>query len=227
MITLVCFGVTVFLGFWQLHRLEWKTGLIANIENSLKSEAREYKAKQQYDGEFIKVVTRGIYDHEKELHFGSYYADEWGYKLVTPLQMEDGNTVYINRGWVPQKFKTHKNIKVRRPKGNVEVVGLIRKANLKSWFTPTNDSKKNYWFWYDIEAMNKFTGFVGQNLVIEEIRNSGQGEGNVKAANDFPLAIEPEVKLRNDHLQYAVTWFGMSLAIIVIFLVDSRKRVLS
>ena len=104
LLTVSMLAVLVGLGTWQLQRLEWKTQLIAERDAGLAAAALSLPAD---DGqlaalEFRKVTARGRFLHDRELYVGSRTNHgKAGYHVLTPLQVEDGTVLLVNRGWVP------------------------------------------------------------------------------------------------------------------------------
>ena len=215
------FGMMLALGCWQLERLQWKRDLIARIEEShtkapvtaLPEDADAVKAL-----EFHYAELTGRYDPKVEFHITPrYLKSELGYHIFTPFVMEDGNTVLVNRGWVPAAQKERdKRPGSDAPKGKVTVSGMLRLSADRNRFTPPNNPKDNLWFGRDVTAMAEHAGLAHVVPVSLDII----GEQHM---DQLPVPSDGAVNLLNDHLQYAITWFAIALGILVIFLVYHHK----
>ena len=103
------FGTTVALGTWQVERLHWKEGLIAEIEaakqqpplTKLPSDPAALAALN-----FHPVKLTGVWLHEIEYDVAPrYWQGKFGYALFTPLQLPDKRIIIVNRGWIPREKK--------------------------------------------------------------------------------------------------------------------------
>jgi len=213
----LAFIVLISLGTWQVYRLQWKTALIAEIGEGIAAPAvplpRDVTlAKDQ----FKKVKISGIFLHNKEIHIAAkYYKGQAGYYILTPLKMPDGRVALINRGWVPEDKINWKS----RPKtlvaGKVTLEGIIFPPFLKHWFMPKNSPEKNIWFSTDAAEINDYVGATLPGYIIQQISpNPGQ----------LPIPLDTQVKLRNDHLGYAITWYSLALTLAVIYFLFIRNE---
>lgn len=105
------------LSFWQFERLSWKQGLISEIVEQSKLPSIDIPSVVDLKNMlYRKVKVKGEFLHDKEMHMygGSReFKGENGYYIFTPMYLEDGRAVVINRGWVPEKKKlSAKRLKV-------------------------------------------------------------------------------------------------------------------
>lgn len=202
------------LGVWQLQRLAQKEALMATIANAHAQPPSGSlplsRALLKQNG-FMKYRVIGELLHEHEMHLGARYRkSKLGYELLTPLQLDDGRILLVNRGWVP----TDKKDPATRPetlvRGMQHYTVMLRTDRDHSIFTPNHDIADNIWFWRDIPLMKKETGLdllpVSADIVMEN-----------PAADELPIPGDGAFALRNDHLGYAITWFLVGLSGIVIF----------
>jgi len=215
-------GTTLALGTWQVQRLAWKEALIADIATA-RAAAPLTELPQKPDAlkalEFQHVALDGAWLQRYEFHVASrYFRSEMGYHIFTPFQIVDGRIVMVNRGWVPTKLKQAAS----RPGSDVgdeaRIEGMIRMGSDRNYFTPPSDAKDNVWFGRDIAEMA-----ASQKLenVIPELSIDLIGTQN-KAL--LPVPATGEVALRNDHVSYIVTWYGIAFSILVIFALAHRKK---
>lgn len=195
------------LGIWQVQRLQWKQEQIAHIETA-QAEPALGSLPHDTDGlEYRNVMLTGKFLHDKSLHMVGHIQDEGaGFFIVTPFVLEDdGRIILINRGFSPKDMES-------KPQGTVTVKGVIRPLRTKRFFSPEN--KPDLWFYEDIPAMEQATGLKLLPLMVEAV---GKREKDV-----YPVPHDGKITLRNDHLNYAITWFSLALIGIVMFIAYHR-----
>ncbi|MEZ5690211.1 MAG: SURF1 family protein [Rickettsiales bacterium] len=204
------------LGVWQVKRLIWKNGLIAEIKHaesmpSLASLPRLLDDKSRKSLEYRKVNIRGEFKYDMTLHMvGRQLGSIPGYFMVTPFEIvEDGRIILVNRGFSPLN-------KESKPQGIQEVTGIIRPARTKRYFSPENMPEKNIWFYEDIVAMSGKTGLDITPIIVEEVKKKGD--------KGFPIAGDGKTNLYNAHLGYTITWFSTAIIGIIMFGFYYRKK---
>lgn len=211
----------VTLGSWQLHRLAWKNDLIEHIKLAIQQPAKPLPAGlSSAEGmRYHRVLVEGEFQHDKEifLYGGTReYQGEQGYEILTPLKTTDGRVVLIDRGWVPIQKKLAENRPETLVKGTVTIEGFVMEGEQPKLFTPPNQPKKNAWFWIDMKGAADYTGFPLSNYYV--LAAAG------KDAKQLPLGRDLNINIRNDHLQYAITWYSAALALLVIYILYHRKK---
>ena len=210
----VACGVAVLLGLgtWQVQRLQWKNALIADLAARLAAAPVGWPADLSDPAglAFLRVRVRGAFDHEAELHLLSRTRDgAVGLHLMTPLRLATGEVVLVDRGWVADADDPA----IARPAGPVEVEGALRLFEAPGRFTPANDAAGNAWFYPDRAAMAAAAG-VGEVAAVY-----------IGAINDgLPAGDPPGINLRNNHLGYAITWYGLAAALVVVAVLAGRRR---
>ena len=90
----------------------------------------------------------------------------------------------------------------------------------QNWLTPDNEPDKNFWFWIDIPAMARSA------QVQDRIVADGYLEADATPnPGGFPIGGQTPIDLPNDHLQYAITWYALAVALIVIYFLYSTGAV--
>jgi surfeit locus 1 family protein len=216
-IVLICLA----LGAWQVQRLHWKQGLIAQREAAVAaSPAAPPRTIEEARGmEFRHVADDGVFLHDKEIFVGaSAEYGQIGYHVLTPLREPGGRIVFVNRGYVPAELKDPAKRSIGQIPGTVHVAGLLRlpPEAKPSWFLPNNRADLNYWFWVDLPAMAAATGLdnVAPFYIDADATPNPGG---------WPKGGVTRLALPNDHLQYAITWFSLAIAMSVIYFVYSRR----
>lgn len=217
--------VLIGLGVWQVQRLEWKEALIADRMERMTGPAVALSAVPEAGWrafELRSVRTRGVYRHEKSLEITSRtLKGRPGVHVITPLVLADGaGTVLVNRGWAPPKNARDAG-EFRRPAGVVAVEGFLRAGAKTSAWVPDNEPANDIWFFADAPAMAKARGLDGVKPFVIELAPTAAG---LSGARGYPIAGQTVTEIHNNHLQYAVTWFGLAATLVVIYVVYNVRR---
>lgn len=220
---LIGFVVAAALGAWQVQRLVWKQDVIARIEARVHGDPQRpdvvyQQVLRREDVEYTRVEVFGHFDHDRELHVYWPGPAGPGWQLLTPFYASNGAVFYVNRGYVP----ADRLEQAQRPVDQVEVVGLLRSYDRRSAFTPDNDPAANTWYWYDFDAMNQHILDTWQRrnrLVLYPyvIEAEGSPDGS-------PAGGATRLEIPNDHLLYAITWFGLALTLAGVYGVWARQQ---
>jgi surfeit locus 1 family protein len=222
------FATLIALGMWQIERKHGKEALIETLTQRVAAAPVALAAKEQWprlspeNDEFRRVVFRAEFLQTQEAFVytvGSALRPDIsgiGYWIFTPARLPNGALVVVNRGFVPQdRLDTH-----TRGEGQildaVEIVGALRWPEARGWFAPNADPTRNIWYVRDhlVIAAAKGWGEVAPFFIDQEAPVPPGGLPRVG-----PLAVQ----LRNDHLQYALTWFGLALVLVVAFTIWARN----
>jgi surfeit locus 1 family protein len=209
------------LGTWQMKRLEWKNSHIQQINEKAKMPAvfLPEQINDLQENKYRRVKVVGKFDHDKEVHLfvGSRSPrGRPGYQILTPLKRQNGSYILIDRGWVEADIKARENRPETLIEGEVEIEGLIHLGETPGRFTPENDITKNLWFWIDIEAIEKYAGINLQKFYVRALKKDKK--------DVYPIASQEFIKIRNDHLQYAITWYSLAFILLVIYFIYHRKQ---
>ena len=217
---LVALGCTG-LGVWQLERLQWKRGLIAQREAALAAApvAPPANLTEARALEFHPVVAAGVLLHDRESLLNATGPNGGaGFDVLTPLRLDDGGTVIIDRGFVPAELRDAFARQAGPQAGKVRIAGHLRLAppQKPNWFVPDNRPEKNQWFWIDLPAIASAHGLgeIAPFYIAADATPNPAG---------WPKGGAGLPELPNDHLQYAITWFALALAAIVIYLLAERR----
>jgi surfeit locus 1 family protein len=210
------------LGTWQVQRLGWKERLIA--EHAAAFAAPAVPAPRSLTDarrlQYHRVHVDGVFLHAKEiLLHASRGPGSIGYDVLTPLAEPDGRIVFVNRGYIPSRFKDPKTRAAGEIAGTVRVVGLLRlpPRGPPNWFVPDNLPPANEWFWIDLEAIaaaDRLAPVAPFYIDADATPNPG----------GWPKGGVMPPALPNHHLQYAITWFSLAVSLIVIYVLYHRHR---
>ena len=206
------------LGFWQLERLQWKEGLIAKIEARTKAPPiglmdAVAMAEQGRDPSYYRVRASGRFDHDKERYLFAVSEGRGGWHVITPLKTVDGETVLIDRGFVPDELKDPAVRAEGEFKGMVTLTGIVRMPETPGPFTPDNEPGANRWFWRDLGSMVR-SMFQGDTVRLAPFFLEAE-KGEVPGG--WPEGGQTRVDIPNNHLQDAITWFLLAACLIVIY----------
>lgn len=213
---LAAFAVLLALGTWQVQRLHWKEGLIATIDERIASAPRplaeiEARLADAGDVDYWPVTVSGTFRHDGERHFFATHRGQSGYFVFTPLALDDGRLVLVNRGFVPFDRKDPASRAEGQVEGVQTVTGLARNRveEKPNSLMPDNDPAKNIFYWKDLDAMASSAGvgtredYLGFFIDADDAPNPG----------GLPVGGVTLIDLPNSHLQYAVTWYGLAAAL--------------
>jgi surfeit locus 1 family protein len=227
---LVAFAILIGLGTWQVQRLHWKEGLLATIEGRTHAAPRplaEIEAIFETTGnvDYIPVVLSGVFHHAGERHFLSTWQGQSGFFVYTPLELADGRIVFVNRGFVPYDLKDPSKRPQGQLAGEVKVTGLARDplVSKPSWVVPDNEPNKNVFYWKDRDGMARSAGLRTAADILPFFVDADATPN----PGGLPIGGVTLIDMPNNHLQYAVTWYGLAAALVGVLAVAfwrSRKQ---
>jgi surfeit locus 1 family protein len=226
--TLIALVVLIALGVWQLERKAWKEGLIAQIEARARGEPVDivpeahWPAWRARDDEFRRVRVTGTFLHDKEvavhgLLSGQRGSPTQGFYLFTPMRLASGAAVMVNRGFVPPDLRDPARRTDAAPAGEVTFTGLVRAPETRGWFMPENEPAADHWFTRDIAAMARARG-------LDRVAPFWIDLDPVPGAMGWPRPGQTRLATPNNHLGYALTWFGIALALLGVFSAFAWRR---
>jgi cytochrome oxidase assembly protein ShyY1 len=226
---IVACSAFIALGTWQVQRKAWKEGLIDALERRLSAPPQALPAPQQWpalnaaEDEFRRVSFAATFvPREEALVYASSRAmrpdvSGPGYWVLAPVRPANGAIVVVNRGFLPEGGQAMPHA---APSDSVMLTGLLRWPEAREWFAAKDDPAGNLWFVRDHVAIAAAKGWGQVAPFYVELETP---------TGDFPRAGKLTANLRNDHLQYAITWYGLAavLAIAFGFWLRSRGREVS
>jgi surfeit locus 1 family protein len=219
--TLAALAILLALGTWQLQRRAWKEDLIARIEarahgvpGEITPEA-SWPAWRAEGDEFRRVRLTGRFEHEREALVHGLAAERrgspvQGFYLFTPLRLPDGARVIVNRGFVPTELRDPAARPQSRPEGEVTVTGLVRAPEARGWFIPADAPAENRFFVKDPGAISAEKG-------VERLAPFYVEAEAADIPGGWPKGGQTRLDLPNNHLQYALTWYGLAATLLCMF----------
>ena len=231
-LALAAFALLVSLGNWQMRRLAWKEDLVTKIEARVHAPAvplapeTEWPTLDPETYEYRHVNARGIFEHSKEiLVFRASGPNDGlsqpGYVVMTPLRLESGAYVLVARGFVTEAYKAPQSRPQGQLQGTVAVAGLMRAPEPRNSFTPADNPEKGLWYTRDPAAMATV-------LNLSRAAPFSIDADVAPLPGGWPKAGVTVVSITNDHLSYALTWYGLAVTLVAfmgVLLWRSRRRV--
>ncbi|XP_019497352.1 PREDICTED: surfeit locus protein 1 [Hipposideros armiger] len=183
---LLLIPVTAFgLGTWQVQRRKWKLKLIAELESRVMAEP-------------VPLPAEAVYLRDPPLITS--------FKTPSPPEVAcfhySSITILVNRGFVPRKKVNPDTRQKGQIEGEVDLVGMVRLTETRKPFVPENNPERNHWHYRDLDAMAKLTG-ADPIFIDADFKSTVPGG---------PIGGQTRVTLRNEHLQYIITWYGLCAA---------------
>ncbi len=199
--------IVLSLGTWQVFRLNSKSQLISDLENNLKRNSIDFNV--DIDKEYTKVLLKKK-NLKSKIFLYHLNKGEIGFKVIVPYEVNSSLLVLVDKGWIRKdKINSIKNSLL-----NDDIIeGYTKKIREKKLFTPKNNIKEDFLYSVEIDNLKKSLNKNIYPLLI--IQTS-------KTKKDI-IPNDSHVGLSNNHLQYAITWYGLALFTIIFFLYYRRK----
>ncbi|ANM09470.1 MULTISPECIES: SURF1 family protein [unclassified Rhizobium] len=225
-LVLIALAILISLGTWQVERLHWKEGLLADIAARQVAAPVpladiEAMAASGGDIEYRKVTATGRYINNKERHFFATWRGQTGFYVYTPLELADGRALLVNRGFVPYENKEPEMRMQGQLTDQQTVTGLAREKlpGKPSWVVPDNDVAKNIFYWKDLDVMAESVGLEKARVIPFFV----DADSTPNPAG-LPIGGVTQVDLPNDHLQYAFTWYGLAAVLVAVVAISWFRK---
>jgi len=209
---LLAVAAMVTAGFWQLHRLSERRDRNSTITD--RSELPAVEVQNLVSGadsfdvgndiEFRSTRAIGVYLAEDEVLIRNRtYQGAAGYWVLTPLRLQSGDTVAINRGWIPHAAGTGATPADFAPAiGEVQVVGLVRATVIAEGLQQSDPSSGVL-----AEMARPDLARLSQQLDGALLPVYVQLQAQTPSSGDLPVPVPPPDLGEGSHLAYAVQWF--------------------
>ncbi len=221
-------AVLIALGAWQVKRLQWKEALIERVEKRIASEPVAL-SKLEAGGfnrdtqEYQPVFVTGTFDHDSEVYFfTTAKGGASGWNVHTPLNLNDGRVVIVNRGFVPFTLKEPEKRAEGQVLGEQRVEALLRfPLSERPLGSLANSPETREFYWRNVGEMAGVMGGAKDKylpVILDQLENEISG--------GWPKGGTTITKFTNSHLQYAVTWYGLALTLLGVggYFLFSRRQ---
>lgn len=206
--TLVLLG----LGTWQVQRLDWKQGVLAEIDARIAAAPGALpETVTEAEDKYRPVTATGQIGADEILVQSSMKLVGPGFRVIVPFET-GGQRILLDRGFIRLSDRD----KDRAPK-TVTVTGNLHWPDEVDGFTPDPDPEKGFWYARDIPSMAAHLDTAPVLLVARE-------------TDESPLEVTPlpvdTAGIPNNHLNYAITWFLLAIvwvAMTVFFVISQRR----
>ena len=221
--TLAMLLLLIGLGTWQVYRLHWKEGILAQIAKAeaappipLPAEPEPYTPSP-----YTKIAVTGRYRFDQAAQYGAEVRDTsagptMGAYQIVPLERTGAPTILVDRGWIPQ----NRQASLSQPAGAVTVAGYVRPEETQHWFSPTDDDAGRQFFTLDPAVIGAVVGAPNP----EPYTLVALGP---ETAGTYPAPAQHLPRPPNNHLSYVITWYGLAVALLIIFGAWVRKALRS
>jgi len=217
----LAFAALIGLGVWQLDRLQWKLDLIARADGNLRAAPLSLDARTPDHvaaNEYRRVAGEGRFDNAKEAFvFGTDKNGDAAYHVVVPFAMSSGRVFLVDRGIVPREKLDPATRRAGQLESTHRVAGVWRTPDPPGLFTPAPDRARRIWYARDLAGIAKADGVTLAAPVLIEADATPNPGG-------WPKGGQTSVSFRNDHLQYAITWFGLAVVLIGVYVAYHVSR---
>ena len=230
--TLLMAAFLIGLGVWQVQRLAWKEELIREIDERTTAAPVPLPPRSAWaelrpdDYAYRHVSATGTFDHGTEIHVFRPLGESRGPAhgvgdlVLTPLRLDDGGTVMVNRGFVPIEKLDPATRAEGQVQGRVTITGLMREPEARNLFTPNDDPTRSQWFTRDPASIAAF-------LHLEDAAPFSIDQDASAIPGGLPQGGETVLDIPNNHLSYALTWFGLAAGLLGVYAVFAWRRLRS
>jgi len=225
---------TFCLGVWQYRRRQWKIDKIAELDERVRRAEPVQLSLGECSGvEYQRVTARGEFDYTTQVSIGPRsFIDSTGgsggggvislsrpgdtsrvgHHIITAFTLASGERVLVNRGWRPQLGRGEAASSAGQLPGERSIGGVLRLTEETSTMVPPNKVDTLSWHSRDVAALatklDTLPVFIDLDLESSMEASSKGG----------PIGGQTRISLSNDHVQYMLTWWGMSLLTSILWL---------
>lgn len=215
--SILALAVLIFLGTWQARKVGPKTALLTTISKNM--DARAIPLAETFEKPDTYLYRRVTVQAERAGSpvkvFGTNRAGESGYYLYAPIIADSGQVIIANFGWVPMRLEKLPSL----PSGPQDFSGVLVASAAPGSMTPLNEAEKGNWYLADVAELAEHFGYSAAD--VYPLRFFVDAE---EGARSLPLGGQVRVDIPNDHFQYALTWYGLALGLVGVYLVFGFKR---
>ena len=218
--TLVSGAILISLGIWQLHRLAWKEALLAQIAARADAppvappDMGAWAGLEPLDYDYRHVAFSGRFAYADTVRVfvpGGPQGAGPGYLLLTPLRLSSGAYIIVNRGYVPSALvRKTQYVAAESAGAEVGLTGLMRPPQQRNMFTPADEPERGEYFTRD-------PALIAAHFHLSPVAPFIVDADATPIAGGWPRGGTTERDLTNNHLNYALTWFGLAVGLFGVF----------
>ncbi len=210
---IIMIAILIGLGVWQMQRLTWKENLIATVSGHMTAapvSLDQVLAMSADDAQYRRIALSGHFDNSREAYV--FTTDANGdpvYHVLTPFITDDGRILMVDRGEIPQGRLSPQSREA--VEGETRIVGVWRAPDGPGFFTPKPEPDKHIWYARDLAGIAAADGVKLAAPVLVEA-------GPAPNPGGLPVGGQTVVDFPNNHLEYAITWFGLAAGLFGVYL---------
>jgi surfeit locus 1 family protein len=218
-------AVLLALAGWQIQRLWWKLDLIERVEQRIAAKAAPIPQPAQWSKinareiEYLHVQLNGHFLADKTALVQANTVLGPGFWVMTPLQLPEGQSIIVNRGFVAEKSTA-----IITPQGPVELTGLLRLSEPGGGFLRQNKPGEGRWYSRDVSAIAAAYGLVDVAPFFVDQAPQGDKHRQSDLMPGVPVGGLTVVAFHNNHLVYALTWLGLAMMTVLACFQLKRHR---
>lgn len=206
LLALIAAAGFAWLGVWQVERRAWKHDLIARVAARVTAPPTPLPVDWRGDPrdyEYRRVTVSGRFRHDRETFVQALTERGAGFWVLTPMETARG-TLLVNRGFVPPERRRPVTREAGQLPGTVTVTGLLRVSEPRGGFLRRNNPANDRWYSRDVAAIAsaRSLGAVAPFFLDADATPNRGG---------LPIGGLTVVRFADNHLVYALTWFGLAL----------------
>ena len=224
LVTIFAFFTLMMLGTWQIDRLGQKNDLLKKIQRE-SEDITDLKDANIDDSNlddwlYRKIKIHGDFISQENIFVFTHLSDPRGkfggagYWVLNPFKSDEGNIIIINRGFIPQNIYDQFSSSANKYKENI-VTGYVRKFEKENIFTPDKNIEDRILYLFEKNDIKKL-------FRIKKIEPYFIDQ--VDEYNSLPQSNETQLKFPNNHLSYAITWYGLATALLFIYFYSIFRR---
>ena len=207
-------AILVALGSWQVQRLIWKSEIIETFTARAAAVPVSVDALtgDADDNQFRRLRLSGTLLHDQEIYLtGRTYEGNAGFHVITPFRRSDDSIIFINRGWVSEEYRLPNSRPFSIKTGIITIDGIVRLPQRQGYFVPDNEPDRGFWFTLKPDEIARYKNLMSAETAfyVDRVRTDD--------VITLPIAAEVRINVRNAHLNYALTWFGVALSLIGVY----------
>ena len=210
--------ITISLGLWQIQRAEEKNIIIANYDELLVSPAIQLERDKNYKN-WQPIKASGNFKDLVIYQDNAILNGKAGFKIYHLFEITDGSLIFVHRGFVPRNMIKNDLPVINVPKNKKELMGTVLKKENNSFVKNIEESDARIIQEFDSSYIsNKFN--LETNIYLHKFLLNL----SVRHEDKFDLIEKPVNMSASKHIGYAIQWFGLCAALIILTVYAYRRK---
>ncbi len=218
-LTILFFSLFTRLGFWQIQRADEKKKMIVAQKTQELQKPFFWTHNQKQPLQYERIILKGTYLPQIFLLDNQHHQHQFGYNVLSPLELPDGSVLMIDRGWVPGELSRRILPNIKTPNGLVKLQGSVYFPSKNQWVLGPSLEKKGNKVIILERLDTQLISQVLQKAVSPFIIRLDKQEANGFVREWATVSMPPQ-----RHLAYALQWFVMALVVLIIFVALNLKK---